>query len=172
MSEYPSYLIHYGTKGQKWGNRRYQNEDGSLTAEGKIRYRQGRLYDPSLKPHADKGDALIDRANKNRPDLPYYKQVSRAKRNAWGRFIGRDLILGSVQPIATAATKSILKSAADRTSSSLDEETIDRGVNRVSSFIGITYNVHNVGSLIRDYKSINAAAERHYNKSTSRKKRR
>jgi len=33
-----SYLVHYGIKGQKWGIRRYQNEDGSLTAEGKKRY--------------------------------------------------------------------------------------------------------------------------------------
>lgn len=32
------YLAHYGTKGQKWGVRRYQNEDGSLTEEGKKRY--------------------------------------------------------------------------------------------------------------------------------------
>ena len=33
-----SELYHYGIKGQKWGIRRYQNEDGSLTAEGKKRY--------------------------------------------------------------------------------------------------------------------------------------
>lgn len=32
------YLIHFGIKGQKWGVRRFQNEDGSLTEEGKIRY--------------------------------------------------------------------------------------------------------------------------------------
>ena len=32
------YLIHYGIKGQKWGVRRYENEDGTLTAEGKKRY--------------------------------------------------------------------------------------------------------------------------------------
>lgn len=31
-------LYHYGTKGQKWGKRNYQNYDGSLTPEGKIRY--------------------------------------------------------------------------------------------------------------------------------------
>lgn len=38
MEYYPSYLIHFGIKGQKWGNRRYQNEDGTLTTEGKRRY--------------------------------------------------------------------------------------------------------------------------------------
>lgn len=31
-------LYHHGIKGQKWGIRRYQNDDGSLTAEGKKRY--------------------------------------------------------------------------------------------------------------------------------------
>lgn len=31
-------LYHHGTKGQRWGIRRYQNEDGTLTEEGKKRY--------------------------------------------------------------------------------------------------------------------------------------
>lgn len=31
-------LCHYGIKGQKWGVRRYQNPDGTLTAKGKKRY--------------------------------------------------------------------------------------------------------------------------------------
>jgi len=34
------YLIHYGIPGQKKGNRRFQYEDGTLTPEGKIRYRK------------------------------------------------------------------------------------------------------------------------------------
>lgn len=33
-----NYLAHHGVKGQKWGVRRYQNRDGSLTAAGKKRY--------------------------------------------------------------------------------------------------------------------------------------
>jgi uncharacterized protein YukE len=32
------YLSHEGIKGMKWGERRYQYEDGSLTPAGKIRY--------------------------------------------------------------------------------------------------------------------------------------
>lgn len=31
-------LYHHGILGQKWGVRRFQNKDGSLTAEGRIRY--------------------------------------------------------------------------------------------------------------------------------------
>lgn len=33
-----SFLEHHGIKGQKWGVRRYENEDGTLTEAGKKRY--------------------------------------------------------------------------------------------------------------------------------------
>lgn len=38
FTDWDSELYHHGIKGQKWGVRRYQNEDGSLTAAGKQRY--------------------------------------------------------------------------------------------------------------------------------------
>lgn len=34
-------LYHHGIKGQKWGFRKYQNPDGTLTEEGKARYGYG-----------------------------------------------------------------------------------------------------------------------------------
>lgn len=45
MNDYRAYvendynsIYHFGIKGQRWGIRRYQNEDGTLTEEGKRRY--------------------------------------------------------------------------------------------------------------------------------------
>lgn len=34
----PDYVEHHGIIGMKWGIRRYQNADGTLTAEGRNRY--------------------------------------------------------------------------------------------------------------------------------------
>ena len=45
-------LYHHGIKGQKWGVRRYQNPDGSLTDEGRKRYGSGRGYEESFRRRA------------------------------------------------------------------------------------------------------------------------
>ena len=38
-------LYHHGVKGQKWGVRRYQNKDGSLTPTGKLRIKRNSIDD-------------------------------------------------------------------------------------------------------------------------------
>lgn len=38
---YPDELYHHGIKDQKWGQRRFQNYDGTLTEEGMLRYGRG-----------------------------------------------------------------------------------------------------------------------------------
>lgn len=38
IAQYPDFLMHFGTKGMKWGVRQFQNEDGTLTQLGRQRY--------------------------------------------------------------------------------------------------------------------------------------
>ena len=55
------YIKHHGIKGQKWGVRRFQNKDGSLTNAGERRYnksvRQMKLEDKYIKRGISKSDA-------------------------------------------------------------------------------------------------------------------
>lgn len=37
---YQDYIAHHGVIGMKWGIRRYQNEDGTLTDKGKARFKE------------------------------------------------------------------------------------------------------------------------------------
>ena len=48
---YNTELYHFGIKGQKWGVRRYQKKDGSLTNAGKKRYNDDNSNEPKKSNH-------------------------------------------------------------------------------------------------------------------------
>lgn len=52
-------LFHWGIKGMKWGVRRYQNKDGSLTPDGKKRY--GEDHDDYRRARSKKPRAMSDK---------------------------------------------------------------------------------------------------------------
>lgn len=58
-------LIHWGVLGMKWGIRRYQNADGSLTAEGRRRYSNsdGSINNALVKYDKDRADLADIRIN-------------------------------------------------------------------------------------------------------------
>jgi len=106
-----NYLYHHGILGQKWGVRRYQNEDGSLTAAGKKRIQQdgkgfiarkkirteGRIHElddqlenardlikkPSLKKIADAYDRFYETGARNNSFTE--KRLAAASRTKFGQ---------------------------------------------------------------------------------------
>lgn len=51
-------LYHHGIKGQKWGVRRFQNKDGSLTPAGEKRYGDGNLNNHTPKQETKKSNSI------------------------------------------------------------------------------------------------------------------
>ena len=72
-----TYLVHHGIKGQRWGIRRYQNEDGSLTPAGVRRYQKldekwvkrksTRVYNKALKESKSEMKEYIKELQKTNP---------------------------------------------------------------------------------------------------------
>lgn len=75
-------LYHWGIKGMKWGVRRYQNADGSLTPAGKKRYAEddahedhGKTSPKSVKSMSDKD--LREAINRIRMEREYSQLTTR-----------------------------------------------------------------------------------------------
>ena len=78
------YLMHHGILGQKWGVRRFQNSDGSLTAAGRERY--ARSEQKRLNKQADK--AIRTDYFRNRHTVPagtkIYRTTTQTNENSNG----------------------------------------------------------------------------------------
>lgn len=82
-----SMLLHYGIKGMKWGVRRYQNKDGTLTAAGEKRYDRDKRENA-----AKKKENRIDLSN---PDPKRWATLNRV-----------DQLLESIIPLLEGAQHS------------------------------------------------------------------
>ena len=69
-------LRHHGIKGQKWGVRRFQNADGSLTAAGRKRYGDG---ESSYDYGKDSGGRKVVRVGKESSTDNYENAIKKTK---------------------------------------------------------------------------------------------
>ena len=101
-------LQHHGILGMKWGVRRYQNEDGTLTAAGKKRYKDESAQSEDYK-RAHSGKPMEEYSTKelqqivNRLNLEkQYDKLTKEEVNK-GK-VSVDKILAGAGAIATATT--------------------------------------------------------------------
>ena len=80
MSLYQPYLMHYGVLGMKWGVRRYQNKDGSLTAFGEARLAK-RQYKRDRKDH-NKNRGQIAKSYAEYQDKKYSAELNSQKKKS------------------------------------------------------------------------------------------
>lgn len=105
-TKYPDYLIHYGISGQKWGIRRYQNEDGTLTEEGKRRYNEGPPESETWKKSEAKNltdEELRRRTNRLQQEQNYKNLTTtdseRNAQNIKNDFIKKVLTAAAITPV-------------------------------------------------------------------------
>ena len=83
MSKQPNYvfddeLYHHGIKGQHWGDRRFQNEDGSWTPEGRERYGKGGLLFRIFRRKEPNEQQVKANAQKEKARISYNTQKYKA----------------------------------------------------------------------------------------------
>lgn len=109
-------LTHWGIKGMKWGQRRYQNQDGSLTPAGKERY--GDDDDESEKDMDDLTDSEL-KAKITRLELEKrYKDLTKSEqqvKKSRGKEFVMNVLEQSGKNIATQFVTYALGTAVNKT---------------------------------------------------------
>jgi hypothetical protein len=114
-------LYHHGVKGQRWGFRRYQNEDGSLTAAGKKRYSDNSTSSSESASTHKKVSEMTDeelRAKLNRINMEDQYAAAMAKRDtkkiSRAQKVAADLAEQAVRKIATTGIEKLVNYAFNK----------------------------------------------------------
>lgn len=75
-------LKHHGVKGQKWGVRRYVNYDGTLTPQGKAKYKDSQSFRKAVDGYQKAGNAYRSRLNEETNADPQDRKATVSRKKA------------------------------------------------------------------------------------------
>lgn len=110
------YLAHHGILGQKWGVRRFQNQDGSLTKEGRERYSKYKVVKKGSKVYRAISGNSLDFMNRPYTYVNITEDYSSHNINTSSGFSGRyknDVEMVTTKPLKIATLNEYLNSAND-----------------------------------------------------------
>ena len=104
-----SSFAHFGIKSMKWGVRRYQNKDGSLTPAGKKRYSNENVTKLS-------DDVLIKRINRMRLEKEYTRLLNETnysddKKTSLGKKYVKNVNKSVITPVLVKTGQMLLQDA-------------------------------------------------------------
>ena len=156
-----NYLMHHGIKGQKWGLRRFQNADGTLTPDGKRRYNKDLFGNSRFRP-SDKNQRSknwqINRMGGRKINADYetrrargeaLTKAGRSDLGAVGRHIGRNIVYGMGAGLAISAL-----STAAQYGAATGKYGITAGASAAATVLKGAASLYTVSSIIKTYQDI------------------
>lgn len=156
------YLAHSGTKGMRWGQRRYQNYDGSLTPEGRKRYGIGESRETKrAKKQAEKARAKTTKerakANGQRKAEAQKAQEQKQKRMEYLRDHPSKLYKYRRELTQEDVDSIMEKVKFDESLKSIRKDQINKGMRKIDT---IRQNTQTILNAYRTGKDVyNAVAE-------------
>lgn len=143
-------LQHHGTKGMKWGQRLYQNKDGSLTKLGKLRYGTKTEYRSALKKQAAKKAAKTKIRQENKAARDEVKKWEKIRKKPVHKLSSEELefrakrlkkerdmldVQDNVQQRTTSAGKRFAAKFIENAANAAGEAVVNVGKTAVSNFL-------------------------------------
>lgn len=136
-------LQHHGTKGMKWGVRRYQNKDGSLTPDGKKRYGIGQ-YIKNYKTKKKRKQAL-EKAREVRKTKQEEAKELEEKRSKLLKSTDASELYKNRDLLTTAEiNERLMRLDTERRLSQVAESTKTSGMDRVNKALAIGKKINEV----------------------------
>ena len=147
------FLAHHGILGQRWGIRRFQNPDGSLTEAGKKRYGSSKAV--GIRKHIEK--KLKDSKKKHtKPELTEEEKAAKAAKEKeelkdYLRRHPRKMPKYGRQLTEQDVDEIVRNIKFDQKLKDIRKEDIDRGMDKIRT---ISNNIQTVGNLVKNTTSL------------------